>query len=267
MINPFGCSDKQFIAQHVNKVLGISIGPDDVCIEEIVRQTNDDSVVVAFIAKGYAGVQRVVVARAGLSQVLGTNELECVVTYETRVSELLPQINSKYNLHITEDDIYDAFIADGKPIVFKATSMRLSGEFRIKIVPNELDLSKNFNNVHIDMNEFGRCDGRMPAEQTFPILQCFDIGVHLRAYEKGQQIGVGGVASLAIGPKNSTVHWADFRMREVDYNLYGATVVYNGLTKYAPYGFVSEDGYPDNVLIIRLSQWCANYHGHLVIVY
>lgn len=262
-----------YLTRQLNLKLGLAFKPEDLIFGpvETIPSSNDVLVTVqAADPDRFKGSSQIRVRRQDIGALLSGINIRVAAPLLASVHELLPRINKKYRLALTENDVHNEPFSIGYlgliTVRTKPESLMWSGQFVVELTspPAELD-TVIVQGTYTDLVYPASLDvTRAIAEIRFGAMPASDLVNVLSTLDVGDVIGAGGQTGVLLPAYDKRPAWYVDLEVPGEYNLAGATVVYNGANDGV---YSTGDHTYAYVCVIELSEQCTAFAGRLVFVY
>lgn len=259
----------------ISKSCGFELTKDDISIKDVVYQEtghfNTKATLVPVPGRGYTEEIEFEYDRIDIGHLFLGVDVKVIPGNQKLVSDYLVAINDKYGLYLDETDIVDGDISSGVPpfkfkLKIKEGNPAFYGEFDVIVIDEEKSLKPLLMKINGSRVNTILGKGFKPNTINGTLLTFGDDYSDIKRFLI--PLSIDDVLSQVIVTElnyytNNPWVYQDGLM---DYNLYGARVVYNGLTENCTEN-CNKDKYT-NVTIIELNdEYCGNISGHLVLHY
>lgn len=278
-MNILGKDRNELILQLAESKNGVVIDRSAIAITAIINApataSYDASVeLISTNPAVYSGKQKLKYDKVSLNKELAALKPTLEMQTYTTTHDLLSQVEEKYGLVLTVDDIILSgvnsvvtpweiyFKAKPTSPIYKTTGNGL--KFTVKDSSTHLaTLLKRLNLTGLNMpsSDTARIQGPL---LTFPVFSLRD--AVLRSYQIGQTINTPTANDWVLADVLTTMTEETWEFKLTGYTLYGATVVYNGSTAGASTAGYHVDTTKNNVLVLTCGQ-AGVVGGYVVIHY
>jgi hypothetical protein len=272
-IFPYQQKAEAYLTRQLNLKLGLAFSATDLIFGPVDTIAGSNDVLVTVQSSDpdrFSGSTQIRVRRQDIGSLTAGIEMRVSAPLTASVHELLPALNAKYRLALTEDDVHDESFSIGYigPIAVRTRpeSLMWTGQFYVDLLtpPAELD-TVIVSGTYTDLVYPASLDTtRAVAEIRFGSIHATDVKDKLAALEVGDVIGADGVEGEYIPTLNRRPYWYVDLQTPGDNNLAGSVVSYNGANDGVYY---TGDHTYASVCVIELSEECTAYAGRLVFVY
>lgn len=254
---------------------GFELTKDDVSIKDVVYQEtghfNTKATLVPVPGRGYTEKVEFEYDRINIANLFLGVDVKVLPGNQKLVSDYLVAINDKYGLYLDETDIVDGDLSSGvPPFKFKLKIQDGNPAFYGQIDVIVIDEEKSLKPLLIKINGARVnsliANGLKPNTVNGHMLTYGNDYSDIKRFLLTLNIN-DGLSQTFVTELNyyTNTPWV-FKDSLMDFNLYGAKVVYNGLTELCNEP-CNKDLY-SNVAVIELNeQYCGNVFTHLVLHY
>lgn len=264
---------RAYLTQQLSRQLGLAFKPTDLVFGpvELIPGSNDILVTVQGTDPDrFSGETKIRVKRQDIGALLNGIEIRIAAPLKASVYEILPLINEKYRLSLTEEDVYDEPFSLGYlgpiTITMRSESLMYTGRFVVDLISPPSALNTIIvQGTYTDLVYPASLDPtRQVAEIRFGAMPATDIKDRLAPLDVGDVFGADGVEGVVIPQADERPNWYVDLTAPGDYNLAGSVVVYNGANDGV---YVTGDHRYAYVCVVELSDQCTKFAGRLVFVY
>lgn len=198
---------RAYLTRQINRQLNLTFAPKDLIFGpvEAIAGSNDILVTVqSNDRERFTGQTNVRVRRQDIGLLLAGIELRVAAPLMASVHEVLPLINKKYHLALTEDDVYDEPFSIGYlgPILItmRSASLMWVGRFTLEIAapPTELN-TVIVQGTYADLVYPASLDTtRQVAEIRLGAMAATDVKEILSEFSVGDVLGANGIEGILM---------------------------------------------------------------------
>jgi hypothetical protein len=210
------------------------------------------------------------VRRQDIGALLHGIDLKIAAPMASTVAELIPKINKKYQLALSEEDVHDESFSLGYlgplQIAMRAESLMWTGQFTVELIAPPQELATVIvEGTYTDLVYPASLDyTRQVAEIRFGAVPANDVRDRLNALRVGDVLGADGAGGVFLPTLDDRPEWYIDLVTPGAHNLAGSVVSYNGANDGV---YFTGDHRWSYVCVLELGDLCSRYAGRLVLVY
>jgi hypothetical protein len=263
----------QLLTEIISTRTGKEFKSGDLIFGPITQYSHDGYVTILVESKNkerYIGSSSIRLKRVDIGHLFRGIDIRVSNGLVTDLVGLLPEINRKYKLNLTEKDIHNQALGlgfSGKvDIIIRSDSLLWTGKLSIEVLPPaEIIDTIIIPGTWADIKYHANTDPtKAIAELKYGVVNAIGSRDILSLLELGDIIGNDGATGIWITTYGPRIDWTINSSGQYEFNLYGSIVEYNG-----PNEGVYSTSNPDysKICVIRLGDYCSNLTGRLVLGY
>lgn len=207
---------RAYLTRQINRQLNLTFAPNDLIFGPVEQIPGSNDIMVTVQSEDkerFRGQTRIRVRRQDIGLLLSGIELRVAAPMMASVHELLPLINEKYHLALTEEDVYDEPFSIGYmgliTVTMRNASLMWTGRFTVELVapPSELD-TVIVEGTYTDLVYPASLDAsRQVAEIRFGAMPATDVKEKLAVLEVGDVLGANGEEGTFIPAADKRPYW------------------------------------------------------------